>query len=77
MSDSIEGLLAEFSDLEYTRERFEADRDRLVARLCGKHGISATEIDALIREHRYQHSGEDPEEEYMQVMTMGRAARWV
>jgi hypothetical protein len=74
---SIEELLEEFSDREYTREQFEADRARLVARLCGKHGISESEIDALLREHRYEHSGEDPEDEYMQVMAMGRSAGWL
>jgi hypothetical protein len=74
---SIEELLEEFSDCEYTREQFEADRARLVARLCSKHGISESEIDALLREHRYAHSGEDPEDEYMQVMAMGRRAGWL
>lgn len=77
MSDTIEQLLEEFGDLEYTRERFEADRARLVARLCSKHGISESEIDALLREHRYEHSGEDPEDEYMQVMAMGQHAGWL
>lgn len=75
MSATIEQLLEEFSNV-YTREEFEADRARLTARLCDKHGIAEAEIDALLREHRYEHSGEDPEDEYMQVMAMGRHAGW-
>lgn len=76
MSD-IDQLLEEFGDLGYTHEQFEADRARLLARLCAKHGVEKSEIDALIREHRYVHSADDPEDEYIQVMAMGRAARWV
>lgn len=37
--------------IEYTREQFEADRDRLLAHLCAKHGCSRDEVDMLIREH--------------------------
>ena len=63
MRKTIKELLAEF-DPEgkhaYTRERFDADRARLVARLCEKHNIAEAEIDALIREHRYVHTDEDP-----------------
>lgn len=77
MSDTIEQLLEEFSDEAYTREQFDADRARLTARLCSKHGITEPEIAALLREHRYEHSGEDPEDEYMHVMAMGRSAGWV
>jgi len=73
---TINELLAEFGDEPYTRERFEADRARLTARLCAKHGISESEIDALLREHRYEHSEEDPEDEYMGVMTMAHYAGW-
>ena len=61
----------------YTRERFDADRTRLLTRLCAKHGIEASEVDALIRDHRYEHSEEDPEDEYISVMTMGHAAGWL
>jgi len=75
MSD-VDRLLEEFGDSEYTREQFEADRARLVARLCEKHGIAESEIDALIREHRYEHSGEDPEDEYIGIMAMARIAGW-
>lgn len=74
---TIEELIVELGIDEYTSERFEADRARLVARLCSKHGISEPEIDALLREHRYAHSEEDPEDEYMHVMAMGRHAGWL
>lgn len=75
----MEELLAEF-DPEgkhvFTRERFDADRKRLAARLCEKHGITEDEIDALIREHRYEHTDEDPEEEWMEIMSFARVAGW-
>jgi hypothetical protein len=74
---SIEELLKEFGDHEYTREQFEADRARLRARICAKHGIEDAEVDALIREHRYAHSAEDLEDQYIQVMAMGRCAGWL
>lgn len=73
---SIEDLLAECSE-PYTREQFDADRTRVVARICEKHGISEPEVSALIREHRYVHDAEDIEDEYIQLMAMGRAAGWV
>lgn len=73
----IERLLEEFGDSEYTREQFEADRARLLARISTKHGISESDVDVLIREHRYVHSAEDPEDEYIQIMAMARAAGWV
>jgi hypothetical protein len=73
---SIEELLEEFSD-RYTREQFKADRVRLRALICAKHGIKDAAVDALIREHRYVHSAEDLEDEYIQVMAMGRAAGWL
>ena len=75
MSKTIEELLAECSDV-YTRERFDADRARLAARLCAKHGIAESEIDSLIREHRYEHTAEDPEDEWIQIMAFARAAGW-
>lgn len=73
---SIEDLLAECSE-PYTREQFDADHTRVVARICEKHGISESEVGALIREHRYVHDAEDIEDEYIQLMAMGRAAGWV
>ena len=42
-----------------------------------KHGVPESDIDALIREHRYTHSFADPEDEYIQIMAMGREAGWV
>lgn len=75
MSETIEDLLADSEP--YTREQFDADRARLVARLCAKHNITEPEIESLLREHRYEHSGEDPEDEYMGVMALGRTAGWV
>lgn len=75
---SIKELLVEFADPshEYTRERFNADRARLVARLCEKHKIAASEIESLIREHRYEHTAEDPEDEWIQIMAFARVAGW-
>jgi hypothetical protein len=73
---AIETLLEEFNDPPYTREQFEADRTRLIAVLCAKHGIAASEVDALIREHRYEHSAEDPEDAYIQIMAIGRHTGW-
>ena len=73
---TIEELLEEFSD-PYTREQFEADRVRAIAVLCAKHGIAESEVDTLIREHRYTHSFEDPEDEYIQIMAFARAAGWL
>jgi hypothetical protein len=73
---TLEELLAEVTDV-YTREQFMADRTRLLARLCAKHGISEPEIDMLIREHRYVHSVEDPEDEYIQIMELARHEGWV
>jgi hypothetical protein len=62
---------------EYTRAQFEADRTRLLARLCDKHAIAESEVDTLIREHNYTHSAEDPEDEYIGIMAMARAAGWM
>lgn len=78
MSKKLKELLAEFADPmhEYTRERFDADRARLVARLCAKHSIAESEIDLLIREHRYEHTAEDPEDEWIQIMAFARVAGW-
>lgn len=73
---TIHELLEEFGDPPYTQEQFEADRARLLARICAKHGIEESEVDALIREHRYVHTAEDPEDEYMQLMTIARHVGW-
>jgi hypothetical protein len=74
---SIDDLIEEFDDAPYTRERFDADRARLIAVLCAKHGVAASEVDTLIKEHRYAHSFEDPEDEYIQIMALARAAGWL
>lgn len=73
--DAIEGLLVHCEP--YTREEFDADRRRLLARLSSKHCVPESELPQLIREHRYEHSGEDPEDEYIQVMAFGRFAGWI
>ena len=74
--NNIDDLLKEFGDPEYTREQFNEDRARLLARLCAKHNVTEPEVDALIRDHNYTHSAEDPEDEYIQIMAMARAAGW-
>ncbi len=73
----IDELLAEWGVNEYTREQFEADRARLLAAIAAKHGIQESDVDALIREHRYEHSAEDLEDEYIQAVAMARAAGWL
>jgi hypothetical protein len=73
---SIEALLTEFNDPPYTREKFEADRARLIAVICAKHGIAESEVHTLIAEHRYVHTEEDPEDEYIQIMEMAHYAGW-
>jgi hypothetical protein len=73
---SIEELLEEFNDPPYTREQFEADFARVVARISAKHGITEPEVDALIREHRYTHSAEDIEDEYIQLMAIAAHTGW-
>ena len=72
---SIEELLINCSEV-YTREQFDADHKRVVARICAKHGIAESEVDELIREHRYEHDAEDIEDEYIQIMAMARHAGW-
>lgn len=72
---SIEDLIEDFGET-YSRERFEEDRALLLAVLCAKHGVAESEVDTLIKEHRYTHSFEDPEDEYIQIMAMARAAGW-
>lgn len=60
----------------YTREQFDAKRTRVLARLCDKHGITEAEIEPLIREHRYTHSEEDIEEEYIELAAIARTCGW-
>jgi hypothetical protein len=72
---TLEELLAEFGCV-YTQEQFTADRARLLARLCAKHDITEPEVDVLIREHRYVHSAEDPEDEYIEIMELARHEGW-
>jgi hypothetical protein len=76
-SQTFEELAAELGLDEYTREHFEADRARILAVLCTKHGVTASEVDTLIEEHRYVHSAEDPEDEYIWIMAMARSAGWL
>ena len=71
----MEKLLEEFSE-EYTREQFEADRTRLLAILAVKHHIAESEVDAMISAHDYDHSFEDPEDEYIGIMAIARATGW-
>lgn len=73
---TMEHLLEEFSDSPYMKEQFRADFARVVARICAKHSITEPEVDALIREHRYTHSAEDIEDEYIQLMAIGRHTGW-
>jgi hypothetical protein len=74
---TVDELLKEFGDFEYTHEQFEEDRARLRAIIGAKHGVAESEIDALIEEHAYAHSLEDPEDEYIAVTAMARAAGWL
>lgn len=74
--NDLAALLKEFGDPEYTREQFEEDLARLLAIISLKHGVSESEVDALIKEHRYTHSFEDPEDKYIQIMAMAHAAGW-
>jgi hypothetical protein len=71
----IDELLVDCS-VEYTREQCEADRKRLLAVISTKHGIAESDVDALIRDHRYVHTAEDPEDEYIQVLAFARHANW-
>lgn len=77
MSETIEELLAEFGDEPYTREQYDKDFARVLARLCEKHGVATrAEIDLIIREHCYEHTAEDPEDEYIALMALARATGW-
>jgi hypothetical protein len=77
MSKTIEDLIAEGGVDAYTREQFEEDRARLLVAIAAKHGIAESEVEALIKEHRYEHSAEDLEDEYIQAMAMARGAGWL
>ena len=75
MSDpTIEELLTECI---YTRQQFEADRTRIVARICEKHGIAESEIERLIARHDYVHDAEDIELEWIEMRALARHAGWV
>jgi hypothetical protein len=77
MSESINELLVEFGDEPYTRERYDADLARVLAVLCAKHGVTTrAEVHEIIREHRYEHSAEDPEDDYIGLMAMARTMGW-
>ena len=76
MSESINALLLEFGDAPYTRARYDADLARVLTVLCAKHGVTTRdEVHEIIREHRYEHSGEDPEDD-IGLMAMARTMGW-
>jgi hypothetical protein len=72
---SIQDLLIECSE-PYTREEYDRDHARLLAVIAAKHGISEADVHSLVAEHRYVHSGEDEEDEYIQMLGMARHAGW-
>jgi hypothetical protein len=76
-SASLDDMSASGDVDVYTREQFDADRARITARICEKHGIVEAEIDALIREHRYEHDSEDIEDEWIGLMAIGHHAGWL
>lgn len=77
MSKTIEELLAECGDEHvYTREKHDTERDRVVARICEKHGIAPDEIPELIRTHNYAHDAEDIEDDYIALLTWSRITGW-
>lgn len=73
---SISELLVEFNDPPYTRERYDADRSRVLARLTEKHGVEGEELRQLIAAHRYIHTEEDPEEEYLHLWAVSSEMGW-
>lgn len=77
MTKTINELLEEFDDPPYTEEQFKRDWARVTARICEKHGIAESEIETLIREHRYQHSAEDIEDEWIQLASSARHMGWL
>lgn len=72
----LNALIDELDVPEYTPERFRADRARLLTALAAKHKIAESDVDALIAEHRYTHSVEDLEDEYIQIMESARYMGW-
>lgn len=77
MSAPIKETLAEFEDEPYTRAQFDKDLARVLVRLCEKHGLTTrAEVHALVAEHRYTHSNEDPEEDYLQLMAVASHMGW-
>lgn len=72
---TIEELLIACSNV-YTREQYEADRIRIVARICEKHDIVESEVEGLIARHDYTHDSEDIEQEWIEMMAMARHAGW-
>lgn len=72
---TMEEFLKEFGD-PYTREQYDQDLARVVSILCAKHGISESEIEPLIAAHRYVHTAEDPEEDWIGLMAFADVAGW-
>ena len=62
---------------ELTEEQFGKKFARVLARLCEKHGVTTqAEVHEIISAHRYRHTEEDPEDEYIQLMAVARATGW-
>jgi hypothetical protein len=77
MSKTIDELLEEFGDAPYSREQHAEDFARVLARLREKHDVTTqSEVDEIVREHRYAHTAEDPEDEYIQLMAIARVTGW-
>lgn len=75
---TINELLKEWGNADvHTREEFNADHARIVAAIAAKHGIAESEVAALVREHRYQHSADGIEDEYIQAVCFARSAGWL
>ena len=76
MSQTIEDLLADIGD-HYTREQYDEEFARVLKRLCEKHGVTThAEVNAIVSEHRYEHSGEDPEQDYIELAVMAQHCGW-
>lgn len=74
---TINELLVEFGSARYTREQYDEDFARILARLCEKHGVSTqAEVDEIIRGHHYVHTEEDPEDEYIKLMAIADVMGW-
>ncbi len=61
---------------EYTRAQFESASKRLAWEIAFKHDIGIHEVDDLIREHRYIHTADCPEDEYLELMSFAKAVGW-